>query len=205
MRKPNVVVVALALAFVSGAAAQDAADAKKKPADVPAQDAAKKKPADASAATPPASSGPDTTTETFGDWSIICAARAADRSCEVSSAIVLRNQTAPFARIAVLRAAKDKPPRLLALVPVNVTTQAPVGISIHSGKAEISLPLRTCTPGGCLADAELGKDVIQALKTPAKSPGQLTIVDATGKTASVSFSLRGLDDALEAYFKQQEK
>jgi len=210
LRKPGLIAAAVILTFASTAAAEDRADSKKKGADAAAQGVteAKKPPAESPAASSSSpSTGPDTTTETFGDWSIICAARpgTTDRSCEVSTAIMLRNQTAPFARVAFLSGAKDKPARLLALVPVNVATQSPVRISIDSGKAEVSLPIRSCTPGGCLADAELGKDVLLALKSPAKSPGQLTVVDATGKAASVTFSLRGLDDALEAYLRQQDK
>lgn len=48
---------------------------------------------------------PDRTTETFGDWSIVCAASGGggERSCEVNTSVVLRGQSAPFARIAVVR------------------------------------------------------------------------------------------------------
>jgi invasion protein IalB len=200
-----VFVCALLLACAPASWAQSAAESKKKPTEA-AQDGAtpKKKPADAAAA--PTESGPDATTVTFGDWSIVCARSSADsRPCQVVTTIVLRNQTAPFARVVVTRVSKDEPSRLLALVPVNVSTQSPLRISVDSGKTDLSLPIRNCTPGGCLADAELGKDLIQALQTPAKSPAQMTIVDASGKTASVSFSLRGLSDALDAYFKQTDK
>ena len=59
----------------------------------------KKKQPEAPAA---AAAGPDRTTETFGDWSIVCAASggAGERSCEVDTSIVLRDQSAPFARFA---------------------------------------------------------------------------------------------------------
>jgi hypothetical protein len=43
----------------------------------------------------------------------------------------------------------------------------------------------------------------EQLQTLAKTQGQLTLVDASGKSASVQFSLRGFDQALEAYFKRQ--
>lgn len=191
------IVSALILACSLSAAAQTTADGKKKPAESTAQDA-KKKPGDPAA---PAS-GPDTTTETFGDWSIVCMRGGGDnRSCEVSTAIVLRNQSAPFARVAILRAGKDDPVRLAALVPVNVTAQTPLRVAFDGGKAELSLPIRNCTPNGCFAEAELGKDALAALRTPAKSPGQLTVVDASGKAAAVGFSLRGLNDAIDAYLK----
>jgi invasion protein IalB len=147
---------------------------------------------------------PDRTTETFGDWSIVCAASggAGERSCEVDTSIVLRDQSAPFARIALVRPAKDKPVQLIALVPVNVATASPVKISADAGKSELTLPFRSCVPGGCVAQTDVTKEQLQAL---GKTQGQLTLVDASGKSASVQLSLRGLDQALEAYFKRQEK
>ena len=205
MRHAHVIMAILTFAAVSSASAQDTAAAKKKPADAAAaQDVsdAKKKSADSAPAAQPgsATASPDTTTETFGDWSLVCAARSAtERSCEVSSAIMLPNQTAPFARVAILRGAKDKPNRILALVPVNVAVQAPVRIAADT--TEITLPLRSCVPGGCLADAEIGKDLLQTLKAPTKSQGQITLVNAAGKPTTVAFSLRGLNAALDAYFK----
>jgi invasion protein IalB len=148
--------------------------------------------------------GPDRTTETFGDWSVVCGASggAGERSCEVDTSIVLRGQSEPFARIALVRPAKDKPVQLIALVPVNVATASPVKISADAGKSELTLPFRSCVPGGCVAQTDVTKEQLQAL---GKTQGQLTLVDASGKSASVQFSLRGLDQALDAYFKRQEK
>jgi invasion protein IalB len=148
--------------------------------------------------------GPDRTTETFGDWSVVCGASggAGERSCEVDTSIVLRGQSEPFARIALVRPAKDKPVQLIALVPVNVATASPVKISADAGKSELTLPFRSCVPGGCVAQTDVAKEQLQAL---GKTQGQLTLVDASGKSASVQFSLRGLDQALGAYFKRQEK
>ncbi len=189
--------VVAVLTFASFAGAQErppgeAGEQKKKPAEAPVA----------------AVAAPDRTTETFGDWSIVCAAPsggAGERACEVDTAVVLRGQTAPFARIAVVRPAKDKPARVIALVPVNVSTASPIKIDSDSGKFELSLPLKSCVPAGCLAEAELSKDQLQAFRAPAKAAGQLTLVDASGKSASLQVSLRGMDQALETYFKQQEK
>jgi len=155
----------------------------------------------------PASTGPDSTSETFGDWSIICAAPSAgasDRTCEVDSTLTVRGQSAPFARIAFLRVAKDKPTRIVALVPVNVSTAAGVKIEADPGKSEISLPFKSCVPAACVAEAELSKDQLQGFRGASKA-GQITLVDAAGKSAALQFSLRGLDQALDAFFKQQEK
>ena len=59
-----------------------------------------------------------------------------------------------------------------------------------------------CSMGGCIAQTEVTKD---KLRTLGKTQGPLTLVDASGKPASVEFSLHGFDQALEAYFRRQEK
>jgi invasion protein IalB len=169
-----------------------------------AEDAPKKGAADAA---PAAASGPDATTDTFGDWSVVCTTRpgAVDKTCEVNSTLTLRNQQQPFAKLAVGRPVKDKPTRLMALIPVNILAQAPVKVVIDPGKLEFSLPLRSCIPGGCLAEGELTKDQVQAMRSPMKTQGQLSITDAAGRPVAAQFSLKGLDQALDAYFKAQDK
>lgn len=165
---------------------------------------AKQKPAEAQTATP---AGPDTTTETFGDWSIICAAPPAgssDRTCEVDTTLTIRGQTAPVARIAFLRPAKDKPSRIVALVPVNVSIASGVKIESDPGKAGIALPFKSCVPAACVAEGELTKEQLQGFRAQ-KGAGQLTFADSSGKQAALQLSLRGLDQALEAFFKRQEK
>ncbi|SFK70900.1 invasion associated locus B family protein [Methylocapsa palsarum] len=184
------VAILLCLAASPLRAVESSSDAKQKPAEAP------KAPA-----------GPDSTTENFADWSLVCAAptSAADRSCEVNTTLTIRGQSSPFARIAFARLAKDKPMRLIALVPVNVSTALAVKIAADSGKADISLPFKSCVPAGCLAEAELSKDQLQGFRGQAKAAGQMTLVDAAGKSATLTISLRGLDQALDAFFRQQEK
>jgi invasion protein IalB len=149
---------------------------------------------------------PDRTTETFGDWSIMCSTPgAAQRACEVDTAVILRGQSAPFSRIAITRAGRDKPVRIIALVPVNVSIAPGVKIESDAGKSVIDLPFRSCVPSACVAEAELSKEAVQAFRAPAKAAGQLTVVDASGKSATLQLSLRGLNEALEVYFKQQDK
>jgi invasion protein IalB len=182
-----VIVATLIVASVASAQERPTAEPKKKQLEVVASPVA----------------APDRTTETFGDWSIVCAASGAgERSCEVDTSIVLRSQSAPFARIAVGRPSKDKPVQLIAVVPVNVATASPAKISADGGASELSLPFRSCMPGGCVAQTEVTTDKLQTL---GKTQGRLTLVDASGKPASVEFSLRGFDQALEAYFRRQEK
>jgi invasion protein IalB len=187
------------VAVVAGLVLASVASAQERPAAEQGEPR-KKQP---EAVTAPAAA-PDRTVETFGDWSIVCAATGGggERACEVNTSIVLRGQSAPFARIAVVRPAKDKPVQLIAVVPVNIATASPAKITADAGASELSLPFRSCIPGGCVAQTEVTKD---KLLTLGKTQGHLTLVDASGKPVSVEFSLRGFDQALEAYFRRQEK
>ena len=104
-----------------------------------------------------------------------------------------------------MRSGKDKPARIIALVPVNVSIAPGVKIESDAGKSVIDLPFKSCVPSACVAEAELSKEEVQAFRAPAKAAGQLTVVDASGKSATLQLSLRGLNEALEVYFKQQDK
>ena len=48
-------------------------------------------------------------------------------------------------------------------------------------------------PAGCLAAAELSKEQLPAFRASVKAAAQLTLVDASGKSATLQISLRGLD------------
>ncbi len=147
---------------------------------------------------------PDSTTETFGDWTIVCTAPragASERVCEVGITISLRGQTAPVARIAFGRQAKDKPMRIVVLVPPNVTIAPGVTIVPEPGKPGVALAYKTCLAGGCVADAELGKDYPQTFRNHAK-PGQIAFNDASGKPVNLELSFKGLDQALDALVKR---
>jgi invasion protein IalB len=146
---------------------------------------------------------PDSTTETFGDWTVACGTPAGtgERVCEVGITIALRGQSAPIARIAFGRQAKDKPMRIVALVPPNVVIAPGVTISPEPGKTSLTLAYRSCMPGGCLAEIDLGKDQIQTFRNRSK-PGQIAFNDAAGKPINLELSFKGLDQALDALSKR---
>ncbi len=155
--------------------------------------------------TPPGT--PDATSETFGDWAVVCGTPpggSSERLCEVDATLTVRGQPGPVAKIAFARPAKDKPTQLLALVPVNVSFRRGVRIDIEPGKSGVDLPFKSCVPAACIAGIELSKDQLQAFRSPQQA-GQISFDDAAGKPASLQFSYKGLDQALNSFFKRQEK
>ncbi|WOJ90245.1 invasion associated locus B family protein [Methylocapsa polymorpha] len=161
------------------------------------------KPAEA----PKAQQAPDSTTETFDDWSMVCGVLpggSSERFCEVDATLTVRGQPGPVAKIAFASPAKDQPTRIVALVPVNVSFHTGVRIDLDPGKPAVDLPFKSCVPAACIAEAELTKDQVQNFRSPLQT-GQLNFEDAAGKPASLQFSYRGLDKALDAFFKRQDK
>ena len=160
------------------------------------QDEAAKEPA----AAKPLASGPDSASGTFGDWSILGStlSKAAERGCEVSTPALLREKASPFARNAGIQAAQDKPARTAALVPANVSGGSPVEIGGDAGRLDASLRLGSRMPAACAADVEFTRELARPPAAPAEASGQLTVVDGAGTTETLQFSLRELDQALDA-------
>lgn len=150
---------------------------------------------------------PDRTSESFGDWAVVCATPQngkGERVCEVDATLTQRNQSTPMAQITFTRQAKDKPVRLIALVPVNVAIKPGVKIEAEPSKTTFDLPFTSCVPAACIAELELTKEQLQTLRAQTQG-GQITVADSQGKLAALQFSFHGLDQALDAFFKKQEK
>lgn len=163
------------------------------------------KPAEAPKATP------DTTSETFGDWTLVCGApppasggAPGKRLCEVNATLTIHGQPGPAAKIAFARHADNQSTHVIALVPVNVSFHKGVRLDIDPGKSGLDLNYTACVPAACLAEAELNKDQLQTFRSPLQT-GQISFEDATGQPQTLQFSYSGLDRALDAFFKRPDK
>ncbi|SFK11917.1 invasion associated locus B family protein [Methylocapsa palsarum] len=147
---------------------------------------------------------PDKTTDAFGDWSVVCITQAAgEKVCEVDAALTIRGQTSPVAQISFVRAARDQPMRLVALVPVNVAIKGGVRIQT-ADKTLFTLPFTTCVQAACIAEIELTKEQVAHFHGQSQ-PGQIILDDPSGKPAALQVSFKGLDQALDSFLKRQEK
>lgn len=148
-------------------------------------------------------SAPDSTTETFGDWSVVCSALngSTEKLCEVDTAITLRGQSAPVVRIAFGRPARDKPVRLIVIVPTNVLIAPGVKVDFDDGKAGASLAFKSCTAAGCFAETELSNEQLHGFRGHAQ-PGRISLTEPAGKAVALGLSFRGFDQALDSYLKR---
>lgn len=151
-------------------------------------------------------SEPNSTTASFGDWSVRCQ-RIVDgndvqRVCEVVQQMRAQDQQSPVAELAIGRVKKGDPLRLTALLPVNVTFPTSPSFSSSGNDSELlDLGWRRCLPGGCFADLVLPDGMLSQWRTQAAT-GRLSWKDASGRDLVISVSPRGLAQALDAMSKE---
>lgn len=141
--------------------------------------------------------------QTFGDWTLICATApgASEESCEADVSLQPEDQLPPVAKVAFVRAAKDKTLRLVAIVQANLTLAPGVEIASAPDKPGIVLSFKSCLNSACLADAELSQEQTQDFRSQTKE-GRLTVKNAAGDQLFLTVPSKGLDQALAALLTQ---
>lgn len=184
MRPIRTLLISLALAqFAAGAAFAD----DKKPA--------------------PVSSQPETTTATFGAWTLQCERRAdvanGQKICEIAESVVPQNQQNAIARISVAHplGADKKQLRITAIFPANIYIPVAPGIKAKDGDPGIPLVWKRCFPGGCFADGTMSGEALRTWRAIEADTGRLTFTEAAGRNLAIQFSLRGFAQALDALEK----
>ncbi|HEY4253077.1 MAG TPA: invasion associated locus B family protein [Roseomonas sp.] len=173
-----------------------AALAQTRPATPPAAPAAAPAPA-------PSASTPERTLSSFGDWVVRCEQRpAGGRGCEMAQTSTDQRQQ-PVAVLALGRPARGEPLRLVAQVPVNITTAQAARITIEPA---LVLPFKSCTPRGCFAELEMrDAALLQRLRSrAADAAARLEWRDAAGQEAGVALSFRGFAAAYDALSRETE-
>lgn len=174
------------------------------------------RPAAAEAAVP---SEPTVTTASYGSWVLRCmqlsrpAAGAADSNkssrdggqlCEVVQTVQVQGQGQPIAQIAMGRVPGEKELTVTVLVPVNISLPGAIQISGNGKTGEeekggLQLNWQRCMSGSCAASAKPDAATLSIFR--AGTEGQLRFLDASGQTAAIPLSWKGLDQAMTALDK----
>ncbi|MDC7786897.1 invasion associated locus B family protein [Rhodoplanes sp. TEM] len=157
----------------------------------------------AAAAVPALAQTPSRTTATYEDWTVRCETPAGSqqKTCEVFQAQQPQGQPGPVSQVAIGRAAKTAPLKLVVQLPVNVWLAAAPRLVLDDKQPPVTLGFRRCLPGGCFADADLPDDVLRRLRARAE-PIRLEYKDAIQRDVGIAISLKGFSQALEALAKQ---
>jgi invasion protein IalB len=99
------------------------------------------------------------------------------------------------------RPASGAPAVFVAQLPVNVLTQAPVGLRLDDADPGLTAPFVRCIPAGCFAEFELKDDLLKKFRA-AEGVGKLTFKDAAGHDLVVPVSMKGFRAAYDSLPKE---
>lgn len=156
---------------------------------------------------PPVGSQPETTTATYGAWTLQCQRRDnianGQKICEIAESVVPKDQQNPIARIGIGYPAGSNKARLriTAVFPPNVYIPVAPGIKAKDDDHGIPLVWQRCFAGGCFADAEMTPEEVKVWRAIEADTGRLTFTEAVGRKLAIQFSLRGFSEALDALNK----
>jgi invasion protein IalB len=168
-----------------------------------AQSSASAKPAQSE----PVSSEPETTTATYGVWTLRCTHRQAGgaslRFCEVEQGVVPQGQQNPIAQIGVGRLSPKDEMRLTVVLPTDITFRYAPRVTAQDKDPGVELMWERCVPGGCIADAVLKDDILRIWHAIAADTGRVLFTNAAGQKVAVEFSFRGFGQAMDAFAKER--
>lgn len=146
---------------------------------------------------------PQRTTASYEDWTVRCETRTTPpaRLCEMVQAVTAQGQQAPLAQIAIGRASKADPFKIVFQLPVNVFVPSGVRLTLDAKDKPLGAGFRSCVPAGCFADMDLNNDTIKRMRGRAEQ-GRFEFKDAAQRDVAVPISFKGFDAALDALAKE---
>lgn len=161
----------------------------------------------ASIAAPAGAQAPQRTTATYDDWTVRCEAvppapsQPARKSCEMFQVTQAQGQPNPVTQIAIGRAAKTDPFKLVMQVPVNVWIASGVKLVYDDKQQGLSGTYKRCIPVGCFAEVDVNDDMIKKLRART-DPGRLEFKDASQRDVAIPASFKGFGQAYDALLKE---
>jgi invasion protein IalB len=143
----------------------------------------------------PPGAGEKPTAATFGfqDWLVRCQAVKEEVGCGMSQQILDQKARQPILQLHLARAPSGEGHQLVVVLPLGVTV--PSGIVVQVDEAKRNVAFTQCLPGGCVAPVALDAALLELLKSGKEA--RVAVVDRTGQTVAVPFSLKGFDAAFE--------
>jgi invasion protein IalB len=156
---------------------------------------------------PAAQNDPNFKSTPFGDWTLHCqtigTAPQARKSCEVVQTVNIKDQTAPFAQIAVGKPAPTEPAMVTVVVPINVSFPSSVQVQTNEkDNSPLDLTWKRCIPGGCFASVVLKDDALKKWRALNDASGRVHFKNALSQDVVMPMSFKGLAQALDALAKE---
>lgn len=147
----------------------------------------------------PAPATPAPSAFSANGWRVECAAGTAKAmDCQTIEQIVDRDNGQVLLSVTVRVASGAKDPLLLLTLPLGISVEKPVTVTVGDGKAT-TYPLQTCTQQGCFAGDKLTASQIQQLRT--QSTMRVAYVNLGGQTVTVTLPLAEFSAAYDKIAK----
>ena len=158
-----------------------------------------------------ASSSPDLTTATYGDWVLRCVRsttretqkmekqQSPGKQCEIIQTIQLQGQRQPIAQLAIGYRPGESILTITAVLPVNISLPGSVQITDKQGHDMNVLNWTRCLQGACFANANASHTILKKLS--GQQQGFLQFHNANGQKTAIPLSWRGLIQAVDALEK----
>ncbi len=134
---------------------------------------------------------PELTKETIGSWVVICLKEDPSR-CEIVQQLSRKDNGQQLVRMGIAKVGEKKQLLATAILPLGIALDKSVSIGVdeNAGKA---MPVKTCTPAGCIATfAPQDADIKQMKKGKNM---KLKFATANGQPIELELSLKGFTKA----------
>ncbi len=147
---------------------------------------------------------PQRTTATYGDWTMRCELRDGpppSKQCEMVQTATAQGQANPISQVAIGRATKTEPFKIVIQLPLNVWIPSGVHYVIDPKGPGVTAPFKRCVPVGCFADFNMTDDLMKQMKAQT-GQGRYEFKDAAERVVTIPISFKGFGIAYDALLKE---
>jgi invasion protein IalB len=141
------------------------------------------------------------TVSVYQDWRVACPeASKQDGTCEIQQDVLDSKTRSELARLAIFKL--NGANTMIVTVPFNVLLDPGIGLGLGNDKPRV-YPFETCNGVGCLVRIPLNDDLVKAIG--AAPQARILLAGLDGKPVGLPFSLKGYQDAMDAFSSAEAK
>jgi invasion protein IalB len=141
------------------------------------------------------------TVSVYQDWRVACPETSKqDGTCEIQQDVLDSKTHTELARLAIFQIKGAN--TLIVTVPFNVLLDPGIGLGLGNDKPRV-YPFETCNGVGCIVRIPLGDDLAKAIG--AAPQARILLAGLDGKPVGLPFSLKGYQDAMDAFSSAEAK
>jgi invasion protein IalB len=144
---------------------------------------------------------PQRTSAGYDDWTVRCEIQGTppQKSCEIVQVVQMQGQT--ISQIAIGKASKTEPLKIVFQVPINVYLPDGVRLVYDAKDTPLVGVFKRCIPISCFSDLDLKDDIVKSLRSRSEQ-GKLVFKDGAQHDVILPISFKGFGQAFDAMAKE---